>query len=65
MRARSYILHFAHSRKSFALFDDLVNSAIVTACDDRDARPAWIETATDRERLDVETASAEESDDAR
>jgi len=47
------------------LFDDLLNRAIVTTRDDRDARPARIETLTNRDGLDVESARTEQSDNAR
>src|SRR5690349_1465395 len=65
VRARGYVLHLAHSRQPFALFDDLLDSAFVAARNNSDARPAWIETFTDRDRFDVESARAEQPDDSR
>src|SRR5688572_24136459 len=54
--ARGYILHFTHARQPFALFDYLVNRAVVTTRDDRYARPTWIQTLTNRNRFDIETS---------
>jgi predicted ATPase len=65
VRARGYILHFAHSRQPFALFDYLVNSAVITTRDDRDSGPTWIQTLTHRDRLDIETSRTEQPDDPR
>ena len=62
---RRYILHFTHAREPFALFDDLVDRAVITTCDDRYARPSRIKTLADGDRLNIETARTKQSDDPR
>src|SRR5678815_2609845 len=58
-------MHLTHSSETFALLHDLLNSAVITACDYRDARPFRIERFSNRDRLDIETASAEQTNDTR
>ena len=65
VRASRDILDLAHARQPFALFDDLMNCAVITSRDDRDPRPARIETLTDRNRLDIESSRTKQSDDPR
>src|ERR1044072_5875462 len=65
MRPSSDILHLTHARQSFALLNDLLNRPIVATRDNRDARPARNETATNGERIDIESPGAEKSDDPR
>ena len=65
MRPGGYILDFAHSRQAFALFDDLLNGAVVAAGYNRDSRPARIETLAHGDRFNIETPRAEETDDPR
>ena len=58
-------MNLAHARQSFALFDDLLDRAFIAARNDRDARPSWIETLTNRDRFNIEASGAEQPDDPR
>src|ERR1043165_1884357 len=61
----SDVLHLAHARQPFTLLDDLLNRAVIAASHNRDARPARIETLTDRDRFNIESPCTEEPDDPR
>src|SRR6185369_6281194 len=58
-------MHLTHSRETFALLHDLLNSPVITARYDCHARPFRIERFSNRDRLDIETASAKQTNDTR
>jgi len=63
VRTGGYVEHLAHARQSFALFDDLFDSAIVAAGNNGDAGPLGIERRADRDRFNIETPRTEQPND--
>src|SRR6185369_14761955 len=56
-----YILNLTDSCQSLALFDYLLNSAVFTSSNYRHSRPVRVQCLTNRDRLDVEPARAEQT----
>jgi len=65
VRSGRDVVYFAHACETFALLHDLLDCAIITVCDDRDARPTRIQCLADREGRDVEAPSTEQTHDPR